>query len=974
LNNWCSCHTHDELSNSILTDSPSGYKDHIKRAKELGMKGLIITNHGNNCGWFNKKKAFEENGYKYIHASEIYITSSREADNSFHLCVYGLNNEGRLEVNQLISNAYKRDRSFYRRPRVMIGDLMNCKNIAIATACLASPLAKDMDGEVSQKLLEWGLKNKDRFFLEIQPHNHIDQIEYNKKLIELSKQHGYNLIASNDVHYTTKEMGEVRTKMQKSKGMDFGDEDSFDLSMKSYDEMLLGFIQQGINEKDAQSALANTNVLYDMAEEYELDMSFKYPQLYDNPIKLMTDRCLVEFKNKGFMGNKEYADRLVQELEVYRVMGAESYMLLFSDWIDGLKKDGIDVGFSRGSSSGSIVSYLLGITEIDPVMFKTNFSRFMNPFRISLADVDVDISPLDRDKAKDWFYGVDGLNCSEIITFGTEQEAGSIDMMGRAFGLPLNEVAKIKNNVTNFRKEDKYKEFFRDVDSTIGTITKIGRHPAGVLVSDLDIEKEIGLITITDKDHKDGYRTISQLNMKELEALGYVKADALGLANIGVINKAFKYIGIERLNPQTCDFTDMNVWDNIKKSPVSMFQFEAETSHKQLVMALDNIKGSDPIQIMSMTSGIIRPSGESIRKEYLNGNKYDNGHPAINELFKNNSGYILYQEDLILYLRTFCGYSEAMADVVRKAVGKKQDKSVFDKITSEIRTGFRNNFPRMYDVSIEKCDEIVDDFVKIVEFSSGYSFSYNHAITYSITGFICGWLRTYHEKEFITANLNEFKSKTDKMKEIFNYIKQHTNIEILPPVFGKATMEYSYDKDKAIIYEGLYGAKGLSKNAEQELNKLDGLKFNSFFDLLIYMKDNEVKLSSSDVSILIKLNFFKEFGKQKALLDIAQLTISSESKIAYKSESIAKATEKYEKLKVELKKMDTMAINNIIDFIVCIKDTKIKLSATDIKFLHKIGVIDFGINEQEVSDILTMALGSKSAYKDWNIINSVQRG
>jgi DNA polymerase-3 subunit alpha len=924
------------------------------------MKGLIITEHGNALSWLKKKNELEKNGMKYVFACEGYVTSSREADNSFHLCIYGLNNEGRREINQLISNAYKRDRSFYRRPRMMIDDVLECENIAIATACLASALARDIEGEVAQKLLAWGLENKDKFFLEIQPHDYAEQIEYNKKLIELSKQHGYKLIASNDVHYTDKFTGEVRTKMQQSKGMNFTDEDSFDLSLKSYDEMLLGYIKQGIDESIAKESLANTNVLYDMAEEYEVDKSFKYPNLYDNPIKMMTDRCLEEFKNKGFVGNKEYADRLIQELEVYRVMGAESYMLLFSDWIRGLKDDGIHVGYSRGSSSGSIVSYLLGITEIDPIMFKTSFSRFMNEHRVSLADIDVDIAPNERDRAKEWFYGVNGLNCSDIITFGTEQEAGAIDMMGRGFNLPLREVENIKNNVSDSRKDEKYTDFFKYVDITIDTTTKIGRHPAGVLVSDLDIEKEIGLITITDKTTEKGYRTASQLNMKELEELGYVKADALGLANIGVINKTFEYIGMERLNPQTCDFTDMNVWNNIKKSPVGIFQFEAEKSHEQLAQAIDNIRGTELIKVMSFVSGCIRPSGASIRKDYLSGKKYDNGHEAINEFYKGNSGYIIYQEDLISFLTQFCGYSEAMADVVRRAVAKKGDTR---SLINDIRIGFKNNFSQKYNVSGDECDKLVNGFLEIVELASDYSFSYNHAITYSITGFICGWLRTYHEKEFITANLNEFKDKTDKMKEIFNYIKQHTNLKIEPPRFGKATMEYSYDKERDIIYEGLYGAKGLSKNTEQELNKIDNMQFNSFFELLIYMKDNDIKLSSSDISILIKLDFFKEFGNQKALLDIAELTVSSESKLSYKSGSITKAVEKYDGLRSELNELNNSTINNIIDMIIYIKDNKLKISATDIKFLAKIGVIELGITESELSDILSLALGTKSAVK-----------
>lgn len=950
-----------------MTDSPCSYSDYIARAKELGMKGLIITEHGNALSWLKKKNELEKNGIKYIYACEGYVTSSREADNSFHLCIYGLNNEGRKEINQLISNAYKRDGSFYRRPRMMIDDVLRCENIAIATACLASALARDIEGEVAQKLLAWGLENKDKFFLEIQPHDYAEQIEYNKKLIELSKQHGYKLIASNDVHYTDKFTGEVRTKMQQSKGMNFTDEDSFDLSLKSYDEMLLGYIKQGIDEDVAKEALANTNVLYDMAEEYEVDRSFKFPKLYDNPIQEITDRCVQAFFDKGFVGNQEYVDRLLMELETIRALKCEDYMLLLSDWQKSNRQKGLFSAPSRGSASGALTSYLLDITEIDSVKWNMNFHRFLNKSRKSMPDIDLDYGTNDREATKEWFRKHDKVNASDIITFGTEQEAGAIDMMGRAFNLPLREVENIKNNVSDSRKKEKHIEFFKYVDSIIGTITKIGRHAGGVLVSDYDIEKEIGLITITDKSATEGYRIVSQLNMKELEEYGYIKVDVLGLATQGVINRVEKYIGGEHINPNDFDLEDENVYENIKKSPCCIFQFENVSAWKNLCKALDNNKDSMKLfDIFTEVSGIIRPCGDSVRDDFMQGKKMDSGIEEINEYFKDTNSYYIFQEQIMDFLVEFCSFSGVESDSCRRIISKgiynDSMQQVFDNTIRDIKSRFVTNM-RNKGYDDKSINKALDMFVTIVTDSQNYAFSANHAYPYTFISYKCAYYRTYHEKEFITANLNEFKDKTDKMKEIFNYIKQHTNFTIKPPEFGKATMEYSYDKDKDIIYEGLFGAKGLSKNTEQELNKLDRIEFNSFFDLLIHMRDNDVKLSSKDIAILIKLDFFKQFGNQKALLDIAELTVGGDSKIAYKSGNITKAVEKYEGLKVELDKLGKSVINNIIDMVVYIKDNKIKLSATDIKFLAKMGVINLGITESELSDILSLALGTKSRIK-----------
>lgn len=515
----------------------------------------------------------------------------------------------------------------------------------------------------------------------------------------------------------------------------------------------------------------------------------------------------------------------------------------------------------------------------------------------------MDISPKQRELAKKWFYDHPKLNCSEIIALSSEQEKGSIDLICRAMNIPLDEAKKIKSNITESKQKEEYRELFEMVDRLNGCITAISSHPAGVLVSDLNIQEELGLITIKDKDDPKGFRVVCQLNMKELEELGYVKADALGLANIGVINQTFKYIGKERLNPQTCDFNDENVWNEIKKSPVGIFQFEAEASHKQLCVALENIHDADKIQIMSMTSGIIRPSGASIRNDYLDGKKYDNGHPAINELFKNNSGYIVYQEDIMLFLKEFCGYSDHEADTVRRGIAKKIGT---EHLKGEIESRFVDYFSNKYNVDKDRCRDLVQGYLKIVDDASAYGFSYNHALPYSVTGFICGYLRCYYPKEYYTAMLNEFNGKPEKMKEIHKQISENSNITIESPVFGSASQEYSYDKDKNVIYEGLAGLKGVSKNADMALKEIP-TNIDSFLDLLIFIKENELKLSQKDLSVLIKIDFFRNFGKQKYLLSIIEIFFND---IKYNAKNSDKTKDK----KIGLIKEQISLLNPEDDF------------------------------------------------------------
>lgn len=379
-------HLHTNRSNSILTDSPNDFKDYIGRAKDMGLKGIIFTEHGNCISWYHKKKYLEEAGFKYIHAVEGYVCEDIESKESYHILVYAINYQGKNEINSLITKSYRRDDGhFYKRPRFTIDELLTCNNVIISTACLAGVLNNGTD-IIYNKLLQWGVNNKDKFFLEIQPHNNEHQIEYNKKLIDLSKKYDLQLIASNDVHYVDHTYGDLRKEMQKSKSMNFEEEDSFDLSMKTYNQMYLEFMNQGLEEDVIKQALDNTDKLYDIPSEYKMDKGFKFPHIYDNPMKHMVDRCIANFHKRGFDGDKRYIDRLMMELNTYKKLGAESYMLLFDDWHKGCKDMGIDWGFSRGSASGSLVAYLLEITDVDPIIWNTSFSRFMNEQRVTLPD------------------------------------------------------------------------------------------------------------------------------------------------------------------------------------------------------------------------------------------------------------------------------------------------------------------------------------------------------------------------------------------------------------------------------------------------------------------------------------------------------------------------------------------------------------------------------------------------------------
>lgn len=908
---YVSMHIHSQLSNNILTDSASSTKDYITVAKEKGLHGIIITEHGATLGWYKKKKEIEEGGFKYVHAFEGYTRANEDDKNNYHILVYGLNNEGRKEINQLISNAYK-DNHFYKRPTFFIDELFECKNVAVSTACLATALRKNnKDSYVFQRLLEWGLQNKDRFFLEIQPHNMPEQIEHNNFIIELSREYGFKIVATNDVHYHNKISGELRKEKQKAEKMPFSYEDGLDLELKSYSEMYTALLNIGISPEIAKEALENTNIIYDMAEEYTIEKGFKMPNIYKDATKKMSEICIKKFNEKklSVYSNQcvdEIAKKIVQEIQIIHNLKSSSYMLMIADWVNGLREHGIYPGFGRGSVNGSIVAYLMGITEIDPIKFGTLFFRFMNPEKISLPDVDTDIESDRRQEAKEWFYGRDGLNCSEIITFGKDLEKGAIRSMGRSYGMEISEVEKILANISEYRDDEEYADFFAKVDDLDGFIKSIGIHAGGMLVSDLDIEKEIGIITSFDKQ-LNRRRRVTQLDMREVDELGYVKVDALGLANIGAINRVCEYLGIKRPSPDDIDFEDMNVWNHIlnSKHGTMIFQFEKDQAFNHLKRALKNNDKMKKLDIATAVSGVIRPCGDSIREGLFSGKINDTGSDIVNKRFAYNNGYLIYQEDIMNFLTEFSGYSNAESDYARKTISKKGGT---EKLVVELRERFPKYFMEHYGETQENTDKVLNHVARIMRDAENYAFNIAHARPYTITGFLCAYFRCYYPKEFITASLNTFKNKREKIKSIYTYIKEETDIVIESPVFGNFSQEYSYDKDKNIIYEGLSGLKGVSKNADNALKCIPN-DIGTFLDLLIFVKENKLSLSQKDLSILIKIDFFRNFGKQKYLLNIIEIFFNDKS-----CKYSEKVTQKTKDKKISLIKEQINILNPEDDF------------------------------------------------------------
>lgn len=888
MSNYTVLHLHSDMSNGVTNiDSVTKYIEYIIRAEELGMKAMAFSEHGSVFAWDLKKEDMEKHGLKYIHAEEFYVTASVEEKvrDNWHCLLIAKNWDGVREINKLASKSFNRsDGHYYYAPRITLDDLLHTSdNIIVSTACLGGILNRASD-EIQERFVEFLCKNKHRCFLEVQHHNVSDQIIYNKKLYELSKKYGIGLVAGTDTHSLNEQHAEGRRILQRSKNIFFEDEEGWDLTFKSYNELCDAYKKQcSLPEEVYLEAIENTNVIANMVEPFEIDRHTKYPHIYDNPVETFRKKV-----NEGYKKNKYLRERyprnvvsarMKEELAVYEKVGAIDFMLLETYIREWEAKNGIESGYGRGSVSGSLIAYALGITQMDSLKFNLNFFRFMNPSRVTNADIDSDYCSVDREKIK-YFLLHDKLNLqniktSEIITFNTIAMKGAIKDVCRALNISLDEAQTISDAVTmdenhkwviDNKWREKYPDVFKYVDIVSGTIVSIGSHPSGVLVSDRDIESDIGLCSISTSDYP-----VSMLDMHGLDGQMYVKLDILGLDNIGVINETCRMLGIDRLTPDNVDLNDEKVWKSIRDDTTLIFQWESDSAQAYLKKFMSDetiakAKGKDPnfsyIKWFSFGNGLIRPSCASFRDDVSCGKFYDNGFKELNEFLAPEAGRVAMQETIMMWLQKFCGYSPAESDNVRRAIAKKKGTAT---LLPEIEQRFIEYSSTHYDITEEKCKEVIKPFLQIILDASAYGFSWNHSDSYSCTGYISGYLRYYYPLQFLTAAFNIFSDKEDKIVNITEYANK-IGIPIKDIKFRHSKAEYNCDISENVIYKGVKSIKYINEDVANALYNMRNQHFDSFIDIIKVFPGN-----SKQLDILIKLNYFSEFGSIGTLLRTVEM-------------------------------------------------------------------------------------------------------
>lgn len=763
MQNYVCYHLHTEDS---LLDSCTNYKLYVDKAAELGQTAICFSEHGNIYNNIEKKMYANGKGLKYIHGVEAYLTASLEPKirDNYHTILIAKNKEGIKELNKLIDTSTREDHVYYK-PRITFDEFFNISdNIIKISACLASPLSRypsfnyeNADETKMRETYDRLLRTYD--YYEIQPHiNSLDQIKYNQMLYQASQMYGKPLIAGTDTHSLDKYKAECRSILQKAKKIEFSNEDEFDLTYKSYDELVEMFRQQNSLPMDVVlEAIENTNRMADMVEDYELDTEFKYPILYDNEEEVFVERIYRMYHEKLDKGiiqpDPRYEQNIQEELRVFKKIGMIGFMLFMSELVCWCWDNGIPVGFCRGSVGGSTIAYLTDIIDVNPIVWNTVFSRFANEDRKEIGDIDLDISPSQRQLVYDHIiekFGED--KTAYVLAMTTVSDKGTIDEIGRALDIPLDEVKNIKELYSQYTstiadnqekikkiednlktiqteklqndmkecqkkidnaekalkrlKEVEYPNLFYYFDGLVGTTIAQSMHPAGIIVSPVTLPDNYGTFWA-----KDGKRILT-INMEEIHEVSLVKYDLLGLKNIEIIKDTCLLAHIPYPKSHTVNWLDKNVWEHIGDSHVSLFQFESKFAYES--MKKFHCKC---VNDLSLVNAAIRPSGESYRDKLLARIPNKNPSKLIDDLLKDNDGYLVFQEDTIKFLTNICGLSGSQADNIRRAIGRKQ-KDRLEAALPSILEGYcsKSDKPR------EVAEKEAKAFLQIIEDSASYQF------------------------------------------------------------------------------------------------------------------------------------------------------------------------------------------------------------------------------------------------------------
>ena len=886
-------HLHTEFS---LLDGACRIAKLVERVKELGQEAVAITDHGCMYGVIDFYKACKAAGIKPIIGCEVYVAPRgrtrfqkvHEFDSAFtHLVLLCRNQEGYRNLSYLVSQAYLE--GFYIKPRID-WDLLreHAGGLIACSACLAGELPRLLMAGEYEKAKETALEmrelfGEDGYYLELQDHGIPAQKQVNAGLLRLHQETGIPLIATNDAHYLRREdaqMQDVLMCIQMGKTLDDPGRMRFETRefyVKSEEEMAALF-------PDCPEAIENTAKIAQLCSvdfefgKYHLP-HFQLPEGWTDGEAYFRHLCLEGFARRYPDQPEDHRKQLEYEMDMIRKMGFVDYFLIVSDFIAFAKRSGIPVGPGRGSAAGSMVSYCLNITDLDPMKYSLYFERFLNPERVSMPDIDIDFCIRRRQEVIDYVnrkYGSDHV--AQIVTFGTMAARASVRDVGRVMGLPYGDVDAVAKQIPSGpgnlhitlaealklskQLKDSYdgspqtKQLIDTAMAIEGMPRNTSTHAAGVVITSRPVSDYVPLAT------NDGL-PVTQYIMTTLEELGLLKMDFLGLRNLTILDDAVKMV-----QRKEKDFTLKSIPENDPETMAMLSEGRTSGVFQMESAGMTGVcLGLKPQNIEDITAiiALYRPGPMDSIPRFI-ANKHNPAqitykHPSLEPILANTYGCIVYQEQVIQIFQQLAGYSLGQADMVRRAMSKKKQKDI-----QRERAAFVHGDP---DRNITGCvangipEAVAESIYDEINDFANYAFNKAHAACYAVVAYQTAWFKCHHPREYMAALLTSVLDSTEKVAEYIAECRD-MGIPLLPPDVNQSGADFTV-VDEGIRF-GLVALKGVGRAFINGLlaERDKAGPFTDFMDFCDRMFDQD--LNRRVVESLIKSGAFDRMGYKRAQL------------------------------------------------------------------------------------------------------------
>ncbi len=858
-------HVHTEYS---LLDGSNKIKEYVSRVKELGMNSAAITDHGVMYGVIDFYRECKSQGINPILGCEVYVAPNSRFDREvtggddryYHLVLLAENNQGYANLMKIVSKGFVE--GYYYKPRVDKSLLREYHEGIIAlSACLAGEvqryIVKGLYDEAKKTALEYrDIFGENNYFLELQDHGIPDQTLVNQQLLKMSSETGIPLVATNDVHYTYAEDAKAHDILLCIQtGKKLADENRMRYEggqyyVKSPEEMekLFPFALQALDNTQKIADRCSVEIEFGVTKLPKFDVPEGYTSW-----EYLQKLCWEGLEKRYGTPSEELKERLEYELNTIKNMGYVDYFLIVWDFIKYAKDHGIAVGPGRGSAAGSIVSYCLGITTIDPIRYQLLFERFLNPERVSMPDIDVDFCFERRQEVIDYVvrkYGKDRV--VQIVTFGTLAARGVIRDVGRVMDLPyafVDSIAKMipqELNITidkalkenpelrrTYENDEQVKYLIDMAKRLEGLPRHSSMHAAGVVISQKSVDEYVPLSRASD-----GTIT-TQFTMTTLEELGLLKMDFLGLRTLTVIQNAVEMARKKdpTIDVEKIDYNDQAVMDYIGTGKTDgVFQLES-AGMKGFMKELKPHSLEDIIAGISL----YRPGPMDFIPQYIRGKNdassitYD--CPQLQPILEPTYGCIVYQEQVMQIVRDLAGYTLGRSDLLRRAMSKKKGDVMQKERQIFVYGDEANGVPGCVKNGIDEktANKIYDEMIDFAK----YAFNKSHAAAYAVVAYQTAWLKYYYPVEFMAALMTSVIENPSKVAE-YIYACRQMNIRILPPDINRGEAAFSVDGDN--IRYGLAAIKSIGKPVIQAI-----VDERNAFGPYRSLEDFITRLSSRDV-------------------------------------------------------------------------------------------------------------------------------